>query len=60
MNCISYIISGALFALMFMLFIIELKITLFYWRKNGKYIKPKRKDCTKHFNTYCQDINNRK
>ena len=53
MNCISYIISGALFALMFILFIIELKITLFYWRKNGKCIKLKRKDYSKHFDTYC-------
>ena len=53
MNYISYIISGVLFTLMFMLFIIELKVTLFYWRKNGKYIKLKRKNCTKHFDTYC-------
>ena len=53
MNCISYIISGVLFILMFMLFIIELKVALFYWRKNGKCIKHKGKDCTKHFDTYC-------
>ena len=53
MNYISYIISGILFTLMFMLFIIELKITLFYWRENGKYIKPKGKNYPKYFDTYC-------
>lgn len=53
MNCISYMISGVLFTLIFILFIIELKVTLFYWRKNGECFKLKRKDCTKYFDTYC-------